>query len=480
MSEPSSAPPAQPAANITAAPAVPSKDGIGVNTSATAPKKPMPDGNPVFRMMGVPRLRLPSRNWSIFFAITGSFASAVAYDKYHTRLAKQKWCDAVSHLAGQPLDTKLMPRRLTIYLSAPPGDGLRSAREHFHEYIKPILVAGAMDWDVVEGRKEGDVRFKTAERARRKRRRRGEGAVGEEDEDPVAEMRTKTGTEDWLGVGGDLIVGRNTWKEYVRGMHEGWLGPAQEPVVAAPLGGEAMQQEHVPGRASLGDAPAQGAVEVLAASLPADTTSPATQPSNDASPAADPPFADEVPKEAEEKPKPRNPPPYIAPAAYASSQISASAPEIVGPSTAIPFPHLLGIRNTPIRIYRFLTRRRLADTVGRDVAAAVLASSHRGFSSLPSSSAEAPQHDAGSAASGGGGASQSEATQVLAHEEKEWWKTTWQPRKEGEEGVWIEPMALDERIVSRMRRFELSVEDEERAKRIGDGVEKIKAVEAEG
>lgn len=58
--------------------------------------------------------------------------------------------------------------------SAPPGDGLRAAREHFHEYVKPILVAGAVDWEVIEGRKEGDVRAGLAAKIRRLRRRNGE------------------------------------------------------------------------------------------------------------------------------------------------------------------------------------------------------------------------------------------------------------------------------------------------------------------
>jgi import inner membrane translocase subunit TIM54 len=101
----------------------------------------------------------------IFLGVTGSFLGAVYYDKWQTKKNRQKWCDLVAHKSEETLDAHSMPRRLTVYLAAPPGDGLRAAREHFHEYVKPVLVAAAMDWDVVEGRKEGDVRFKTAEEA---------------------------------------------------------------------------------------------------------------------------------------------------------------------------------------------------------------------------------------------------------------------------------------------------------------------------
>lgn len=409
----------------------------------------------------------------IFWTITGSFASAVIYDKWQTKRAKQKWCDLVSHMADEPLDTKSMLRRLTIYLGAPPGDGLRSAREHFHEYVKPVLVAAAMDWDVVEGRKEGDVRYKTAERIRRKRKRAGEGeAIPEEEMEKqymVDALREKSGTTDYPGVAGDLVIGRHVWKEYVRGMHEGWLGPADAPkeVEAEPRSSE-EQARHVPGQPSLGDAAVKGAANVVEANTPPSPESdkgdqPQEEQPQEGSTQEQKP-QEEQKKEEEEKPKPRNPPPYLTPAEYQSSSLSPSTPETIGPSSAIRFPHLLGFRNTPIRIYRFLTRRRLADDIGREVAAAVLASYHR-----PYTTATVADEDS----AGGSEKSVPEQTQVLAHEERNWWKTVHEPRKEHEEGVWIENMMLDERLASRMRKFELSGQDEDRARRIGNGTEKV-------
>jgi import inner membrane translocase subunit TIM54 len=68
---------------------------------------------------------------------------------------------------------------------------------------------------------------------------------------------------------------------------------------------------------------------------------------------------------------------------------------------------------------------------------------------------------------------------VLEFEERDWWKTTFNPRKEHEESVWIEDMTLDERIMGRMRAFQLTAEDEDRAKRIGEGKEKA-ATDVEG
>lgn len=410
----------------------------------------------------------------IFWTLTGGIASAIFYDKYQTRRNRQKWCDLVSHLADEPLQTNQMPRRMTIYLAAPPGDGLRYAREHFHEYIKPVLVAGAMDWDVVEGRKEGDVRFKTAEKARKRRRKGGEGVLGEEfaGELMVDEQRKKNGTHDWEGVGGDIVVGRHTWKEYLRGLHEGWLGPVEAPRSdeSAQQSDEAETKTHVPGQPSLGDAAVKGAANLVSSDssepypLAASTSEPQ---SADGTPSSERPSTEE--KKEEEKPKPRQPPPYIQPSEYDAATPSSLTPDPIGPSVGIPMPHILGFRHTPIRIYRFLTRRRLADNIGRDVAAAVLAASYRPYDMV-----NAPDvGDASASASDENAGQVNEASRVLDHEEKDWYKLVHRSREPHEESVWIEDVKLDDRLAQRMKTFQLTAEDEDRAKRIGEGKEKV-------
>ena len=363
-----------------------------------------------------------------------------------------------------------MPRKVTVYLAAPPGDGLRSAREHFHTYVKPVLVAAAMDWDVVEGRKEGDVRYKTAERIRKKRKRFGEGAPLTEEEQEglsiVDAMREKSGTRDFDGISGDIVIGRNTWKEYIRGMHEGWLGPPDAPTLPNVEGTtEAGATIHIPGQPSLSDTAVKAATDTI---VPSDATS-TTDTSLEANPTADASPTSELStdeakseekKEEDGKPKPRHPPPYIQPADYPSATLSSHTPEVLGPSVGVQLPHILGFRNTGIRTYRFLNRRHLQDSIGRDVAAVVLAA-NRPYSASLSSSDESSSSDA------------PEQVKVLQHEERNWWKTTFKPREEHEESVWIEDVVLDERIANRMRAFQLTAEDEDRAKRIWEGKEKV-------
>lgn len=388
----------------------------------------------------------------IFLSITGSFAAAVIYDKQETKRNRQKWCDLVSPIASEKLPTNTLPRRISVYLESAPADGLRNAREHFHEYIKPVLVAAAMDWDVVEGRREGDVRYGTAERIRKYRRRKGEGDGAQEEEEAdaksvVEDLREQMGTPREAGPAGDLVVGRHTWKEYVRGLHEGWLGPVNK-VEEVDFSAQNIPQDtrastHIPGQASLGDAAVTAAANIVTPSTEASSSEEPAQPiTDDASPTA--PETPEEPKKDEEEEKPKKntkPDPFISTAAYASAQLPSSIPQELSPATIVPIAHILGFWNFPVRIWRFLNRRQLADDIGRQTAALVLASS-RPF--------DAAEQDA-----------------ILAHEESEWHKSIRKrDRSDGEESVWLDDMVVDERIGERMRLFELTQEEERVAEQL--------------
>lgn len=394
--------------------------------------------------MGLPALprKLPSRNWLIFWTLSGALTAAIVYDRREKRRATARWARAVSHLGKEPLpdgNPSVMPRKLTIYLEAPPGDGLRVAQDHFREYVKPVLAASGLDWEFRQGRQQGDIRAVVAEQARKRRRRveRDIGAPGEvEDDLPTGDdflesYRRDHGIPEYDGVKGDIVIGRHTWKEYIRGLHEGWLGPLKMPPHAQP---------------DLDPEPKEGDDE-----------------------------------ETKTK-KPKQPKPYNSVDDYATAHLPLLMPAELAPSTPLPFPHILGFLNTPTRLYRFLTRRRLADEIGQEVAA-VCFSSYREFREV-----------------GDAGASSQdqvwEQQTALAHEEKNWVKSVWKddedvkkeikidtdasPTVEGselvdgstpqtgskKEKIWPKPVVLDPRISMRMRRFELLPEDEKRAREI--------------
>ncbi|KAJ5935448.1 Mitochondrial import inner membrane translocase subunit Tim54 [Penicillium verhagenii] len=441
----------------------------GAAKPQAAPKPP----NPVFKMMGLPniRLKLPSRNWMIFLTITGSFASAIIYDRREKRRSQQKWSELVAHIAKEPLGETEMRRRLTVYLAAPPGDGLKVARDHFKEYVKPILTAAALDYTVVEGRREGQVRASTAENIRKLRRRAGEPSTDVREpttEDIVVAGREAKGIRDESGPKGDLVIGRHTWKEYIRGLHEGWLGPMDAPV-PPPAEIPAVEVSENPIQdIAAGDAPIENTsqvetLETLEKKLDEDKKEEKDE------------------KKEEEKPsKPTGPPDaYITSANYPSAQLPPSIPQSFDSSTPIEFPHILGFLNTPIRMYRYLNQRHLAEDIGREVAAVVLANSSRPFRDESfSADSELSGVAVDSFASPEGSATDVvrghyEQQTVLEKEEKEWHKSVHKRDEKDLEREWLDDIVLDPRIASRMSIAQVSPEDEARSQRLATREEYI-------
>ncbi|KAJ6259038.1 hypothetical protein Dda_5934 [Drechslerella dactyloides] len=325
-------------------------------TMSEAPKKPNPAFEHVF--LGLPKFKakLPSKPWLVFIGLVATWTGLIVHDRREKKRAQTYWCDRVSHLARQPLPPSQLPRKVTVYLSSPPGDGITSAREYFKEYVKPVLVAAAVDYEVVEGRKVGEIRWKVAERTRRVRR--GEDDTeGTEKEAAIKNQERSAGVVREEGPGGVVVVGRHAWKEYVRGLHEGWLGPADIP---DDKDDAAKKEAEMP---ALAPAP-QPVVS------PIDDVLPAKE-GEDVPPASAQDSSSET-KEEEKKRKPLFPLPAIDQSEYPSATVPPSMPATFQPSKLIPFPHLLGFLNTPYRVQRYLTQRRLMDHVSREVAAVAL------------------------------------------------------------------------------------------------------------
>lgn len=399
------------------------------------------------------RPRLPSRNWMIFLSLTGTFTAAVIYDKREKKRAQRKWCKLVEHIAKEPLGRQEMPRKLTVFLESPPSDGLRSAQDHFKEYVKPILIASGLDWEFIQGRKEGDVRAELAEKIRTHRtppEQRTEESV-------VDEVRRRSGINEFDGIRGDIVIGRHTWKEYVRGLHEGWLGPLTE--TAKPVEEKSTEEPSPQEKPPVSPTEPESGVTIHSTTGEDGSALP-----EEASPTPEPePKPDEKPK------KPPQPAPFITTAEYKSSVTPPDLPTELGPSTPISFPHILGFLNTPRRLYRFLNRRVLADSIGRETAAIILATYrpyHTTSTTSPETSFSSDDAEESPQSKDQDTAQVAEQQTALFEEEKEWHKSA-RVRVEGEpERTWLEPVVLDPRIASRMRRFELSAEDEARARSI--------------
>ncbi|KAK7943342.1 uncharacterized protein PG986_012455 [Apiospora aurea] len=411
-SAPAPGPAAAPAANPTPTPSA---------AAAAAYKAPKP--NPVWKMMGLPNMpkKLPGRNWLIFWAVTATFSGAIIYDKREKKRATARWSKAVSHLGKELIaNPAQLPRKLTIYLESPPYDGLRVAQDHFSEYVKPVLAASGLDWEFVQGRQQGDVRAAVAEKIRRQRRdaEGGEMTITNEEEltneEILKAVRKRHQTPEFEGVKGDIVIGRHTWKEYIRGLHEGWLGPLVAPPEPAAIKPDAP--------------PAEGEEKT----------------------------EEEKKKEEEKAARPKQPKPYNTTDDYVTASLPMFIPAEFSPSAPIPFPHVLGFMGTFTRLGRFMNRRAMADNIGREVAAVCFATAreYREGESL----------------------AESEQATALQEAEKDWHKDVWkadEAPKEGEEApatpaekIWPKPVVLDSRIATRMRRFELRPEDEKAAREI--------------
>ncbi len=440
MADPAKPPAAIPVgAAAVPAPAVPLKTPAPAAAAASAAAG-KGGGNPALRMMGLPNLpkKLPSRNWLIFWAVCGSISGAIIYDRREKTRATERWRRAVAPLASEPIGApNQLPRRLTIYIEAPPGDGLRAAQDHFIEYAKPVFAASGIDWEFVQGRQQGDVRAAVAEKIRRTRRaaERPGDELPATGESVVEDLRDRLELPKYQGVHGDVVFGRHAWKEYMRGLHEGWLGPLDPP--PAPV------------------------VEVPELTTP----TPDANTEGDAA-AAKPEEEKKEEKKKDEKPKrPPQPVPYNKPEDYETAHITSTIPDQFHPSTAVPFPHRLGFRHTFVRLGWFLNRRALADDIGREVAAVCFAASR----DWQGADADTNRDEI-------------EQQRLLKHEERNWQKSVWTPEeppkpeddtrtpeekaRPPKERIWASPLVVDDRITQRMRRFEMRPEDEARARAV--------------
>lgn len=424
--------------------------------------------NPALQAMGIPRLRIPSRNWLIFWGVVGGLTGMYWYDRNERQKRRQFWKDQVSHFAKVPLGALEMPRKVTVYLAPPPSDYLDITLTHFRQYIKPILVAAAVDYEVKTESRQGEIRNLVAEEIRNKRRKSLNLPTSETDpetrKDAIDRQIEQNINRD--KTGGIIIVGRGAYKEYLNGVQEGWLGPLEDPN-PTPVVEKAQEKEiSVPSDKpvetldNIADSNAKSdATDSLATPVAELTSDASTEPvTAESTPAVsnDDPSAfpdrkedeaevlgyepDRTPQEEEEAKKraekPPVPKPYITgldkgvsfwanETATSNEFALASEDEISKPIGVMGHRHILGFLNMPIRIYRFFTRRHLADELGRSTAAVIFAST-RPF-----------DKDADSA--------------LLIEEEHEDWPSKWKQKCMDKNSEWMWEFGVDERVAEKLR-----------------------------
>lgn len=423
-----------------------------------APKPKKSWSNPALKAMGIPRVSLPLRNWLIFWSVLASVGGAIYYDKREQRLVREKYMQQVQHLGAEPYATARLPRKISVFIAPPPDDFLEELLRHFRKYIKPVLNAAAVDFDVYTESRQGEIRHNVAEQIRALRRGQVEQAQADaaaQAKDAYARLWRRFFTEtvpgvfrrrepepevltsrhelytptDVLGLykvagtveperdngsdplqcGGVICVGRGAYKEYMNGVHEGLLGPLDEP--QEPPKVESLEVK-----------------ELLVSELAPEKES-AEVSDKEATP------DDFAAADGADPKQPPVPAPFILPEQYAAAQL---APELdmsrvvvnakntpvifEQPVYVFALPKLTGMANMPRKIYRYFTTRTLAEQETKKAVELVEGAS-RPFE----------YKDA-----------------YMAKEEELEWPKKWVERGKTKNSEWVRELELDERVTSRM------------------------------
>ncbi|KAG1141746.1 hypothetical protein G6F37_008409 [Rhizopus arrhizus] len=169
-------------------------------------------------------LKAPSRGTLIFSGIAGALSGIIYTSNQNAEKSRRALAQRVQHLAERPCGVHEMPRKVTVYISAPPGDSLEKSRNWFREYVKPVLVAGAIDYEVKEAKEPGQVESSVIEEVVKQRREASE--VSEKPTEQVTnpfinlEILKKPPTSK-VEIDGILAIGRNAYREVLNGLAKG-------------------------------------------------------------------------------------------------------------------------------------------------------------------------------------------------------------------------------------------------------------------
>lgn len=443
--------PVEPASNT----AKPASEAAKPTKEAAKPAKKS-WSNPALRAMGIPKISLPSRNWMIFWSVLATIGGGIYYDRHQQKKIREKYTEQVKVLGEEVYTSNRIPRKVTVFIAPPPDAFLEESLKHFRRYVKPLLNAAAIDFDVYTEGRQGEIRSQIADRIREIRRKALEDQKKKE-EDARAEAYSKSWTKffkedvpnvfkrakeeepevlvdrhdlysptnvlglykifeplqpirddetDVETVGGIICIGRGAYKEYVSGVQEGLLGPLDKPEEKI----EEVKIESVEGSEESSETKQE--VEIDDFGLKDE---------------GDKPKQDPVPQ------------PYIKQRDYQSAVL---APELdmstvirdinnvpvmfEQPLYVYPIPKLVGISNWPRKIYRFFTRRDIAEDVTSETLAIVYGKS-RPFEYKDN---------------------------FLAKEEELNWPKKWVERGRKKESEWVQEVEIDNRIADRLRVFE--------------------------
>lgn len=207
--------------------------------------------------------------------------------------------------------------------------------------IQPILVAAAIDYEMVPGKRHGDIAKRVAEDVR-KRRRLDAGL--DQDSEMVKVLPTyKNPVERQQREvdGGIVIIGRPTFKEFMAGLQKGWSGDLEKVDAEEELTRELENDTHFDEPEDPRDFANHEPDPFKQSPLGLAQSTPAFSPY------------------AQIRPSSQQPSPYSSPSLNASSIFSDSTSSIppLPPLLLVPFTDLIGLKQIPLMIWGFFNQR---------------------------------------------------------------------------------------------------------------------------
>ncbi|KAJ7217179.1 inner membrane protein import complex subunit Tim54-domain-containing protein [Mycena pura] len=172
------------------------------------------------------RPKLPSRNWLIFLSVTSSVVGLYIYDRRQCKAIRQSYVDKVKDLADENVGALYRPRRVLVYGGKWPADEDHDQTlRYFRKYVKPVLVAAAVDYTMIGGKRLGDIANRVADDIKAQRRLDAGLDSRPEVYQQLPTYSTPAEERQHELDGGIVIIGRPTFKEFMSGLTRGWTEP---------------------------------------------------------------------------------------------------------------------------------------------------------------------------------------------------------------------------------------------------------------
>ncbi|KAH8917382.1 hypothetical protein BT69DRAFT_1286721 [Atractiella rhizophila] len=301
-------------------------------------KLPTSNVNPAFRYFGIPpsvlawRPKIPSRNWSIFWAILLTSSSYWYYDRRECRSIREEYKKEVAWIGKTDMKTPLeWPRRCTVVATSvwDDGDEGRSVT-WFKRHVKPYLIAAGMDLRIIHGTRPGDLA-----------RIIHKSIIDQRILLAVPETSSLTPQEEALRdtEGGVIVMGRQALKEYFWALRRGWTDviDVEEELKIQAVGVEDREQERIVRELAKEDEMTKGPFDDATESI--GTSGRMSFPPQGMLPPYQP----------------------AAPKPLSTSQVHTILPPDdfprQPPLLLVPFVHPVGLRFWPRKIFRWFNRR---------------------------------------------------------------------------------------------------------------------------